>query len=521
MVKQAPSLGRLLIMVGFAFSCVAILLYLWLTFGGAVPLRAKGYRISVNFPNAVTLAQQADVRISGVTVGKVIKSEVDEQNGKIRGLTKVTLEIKRKYAPIAKDTRAVLRQKTLLGETYVELSPGHRGPKDDSTIHEGGSLPDGQVAETVQLDQIFRAFDPTTRKAFETWMQQQGVAFDGRGQDLNDALGNLTPFAENTDKLLAILNNQSVATRKLVRNTGVVFNALTARDGQLTDLITNSNRVFQTTAARDQQLAAAFRAFPTFEDQSRSIAVRLTQFANDANPLIDQLRPAARQLSPTLISAARLAPNLKSLFQDIDPLVAASKKGLPAIGTFLDQTRPVLAQIDPFLRDLNPFIDWLGLYKHEATAFFANSTAATEATFPLDSSKPGGASAHYLRTSNPVNPENLAVYPNRIASNRSNPYVAPLGYNKLATGLEVFGNYLCTNNPIPQVVNTQDPNNPGVGPPTPLLAPSTFALIQQFIYVNKPAAQLASPPCKAQAPLGSLLGQTGLYPHVNQAAPIK
>ena len=186
------------------------------------------------------------------------------------------------------------------------------------------------------------------------------MALLGRGQDLNDAIGNLTPFAENTNKVLAILNNQSVATRKLVRNTGVVFNALSARQDQLTELISNSNRVFQTTAERNQQLAAAFRAFPEFEDQSAALAVRLTKSANNANPLIDQLRPAARQLSPTLISASRLAPNLKGLFEDLDPLVQVSKKGLPAVGEFLDQTRPVLAQIDPFLRDLNPFIDWLG-----------------------------------------------------------------------------------------------------------------------------------------------------------------
>jgi phospholipid/cholesterol/gamma-HCH transport system substrate-binding protein len=519
MVKQAPSLGRLLIMVGFAFSCVAILLYLWLTFGGSVPLRAKGYRVKVAFPNAVTLADQADVRISGVTVGKVIKKQVVVQNGQLKPLTQVTIEVKRKYAPIAKDTRAILRQKTLLGETYVELTPGHRGPHDDNTIFDGGSLPNGQVAPTVQLDQIFRTFDPTTRQAFETWMQQQGVALGNRGQDLNDALGNLTPFAENTDKLLQVLNNQSVATRKLVRNTAVVFNALTSRGNQLAELITNSNRVFQTTADRDQQLAAAFRAFPDFEDQSRAVSVRLTKFANNANPLIDQLRPAARQISPTLISAAKLAPNLKGLFKDVGPLTKVSRKGLPAVGEFLDQTRPVLAQVDPFLRDFNPVIDWLGLYKHELTAFFANSSAATEATSAIDTTKPASGKAHYLRTSNPVNLENMAVYPERIGSNRSNPYNAPLAFNKLATGLEVFNSNLCTSNPIPQVVNTSDPNNPGVGAPTPLLAQSTFDLIQRFVYNNQPAAQLPHPACKVQAPLGSLLGQTGAYPHVNQAAP--
>jgi len=519
MQKQPPSLGRIVVMVGFAFSCIAILLYLWVTFGGAVPLRAKGYRVNVNFPEAVTLAEQADVRISGVNVGKVISKKVVVRNGRVEPLTAVTLELARRYAPIPKDTRAILRQKTLLGETYVELSPGNRsGPK----VADNGTLANGNVAPTVQLDEIFRAFDPQTRRAFQTWMQQQGTALAGRGQDLNDALGNLTPFAENLDKILAILRSQKDATSRLVRNTGTVFNALSERDDQLAQLITNSNRVFQTTAQRDKQLAAAFVAFPTFEDQSRAISVRLTKFANNANPLINQLRPAARQLSPTLVQTAKLAPNLRGLFREIHPLVQASKRGLPAVSSFLDSTRPVLAQVDPFLRNLNPFLDWVGLYKHEAAAFFALDVAATQATQKVCRNNvftctAGARDVHYLRTSNPVNPEALATYQKRIATNRSNPYFAPLGYKDLPTGLKVFGTYLCTTNPVPALVSTADPLTPGVGALTTLLPQSVFDQINKFFYGGNAPANVAAPPCKEQAPLGTLIGQTGKYPHVTEA----
>jgi hypothetical protein len=353
-------------------------------------------------------------------------------------------------------------------------------------------------------------------------MQQQGIALTARGQDLNDALGNLTPFAENLDKILAILRVQKQATSRLVRNTGVVFNALSERDGQLSQLISNSNRVFQTTASRDKQLAAAFVAFPTFEDQSRAISVRLTKFAKNTNPLINQLRPAARQLSPTLIAASHLAPNLRDLFREIPALVHVSKRGLPAVSTFLDQTRPVLAQVDPFLRNLNPFLDWVGLYKHEAAAFFALDTAATQATgkvcaTSVASCTAGSRSVHYLRTTNPVNPEALATYPKRIATNRSNPYFQPLGYNDLATGLKVFGSYLCTTNPVPTVVQTTDPLLPGVGALTTLLPQSTFALIDKFVYGGQPPGSVPAPPCREQAPLGNLIGQSGKYPHVTAA----
>src|SRR5205823_8957563 len=98
--------------------------------------------------------------------------------------TDVVLELDHQYVPIARDTHAVLRAKTLLGETYVELAPG---TKRSGTIRDGGRLARGNVAPTVELDEIFRTFDPKTRQAFQQWMVSQGRAFNGRGQDLNDA----------------------------------------------------------------------------------------------------------------------------------------------------------------------------------------------------------------------------------------------------------------------------------------------------------------------------------------------
>jgi len=498
MQKQAPSIGRIFVMVLFALSCFGILLYLWLVFGGPTPLKPQGYRFDVNLPEATQLAQEADVRISGVPVGRVKTKELDEDSD----TTSVVIELDSQYAPIPEDTRAVLRQKTLLGETYVELTPG---TKDGPMLPDGGRLNPGSVSPTVELDEIFRAFDAKTREAFRVWLDQQGRAFANRGEDINDALGNLAPFAEDTSKVLEILDRHERATQQLVRDTGEVFAALTERQGQLQQLIVNSNRLFDATASRDEELADTFRVLPTFLDEARLTTDRLTTFANDTNPLVTQLRPAARELSPTLISLAGLAPDLKAFFRDLDPLITVSKKGLPALEDFLNETTPLLAQIDPFLQQLNPILDYLGHYKHEITAFFANDVASTQATSrPLG----GDAPVHYLRTTNPVNPENLAAYPNRIATNRSNPYFEPLGYSKLKSGLEVLDDYYCTSNAVAPI-----------SPLASVLLPDDLRQqIQDFIYGGLSGGNVA-PPCKEQAPLGPrLTGTPGVYPHV-EAAP--
>src|ERR687885_542243 len=196
MQKAAPSLSRILIMVVFALSCFGLLLFLWLSFGGPIPLKPKGYRVQIAFPEATTLAQEADVRIAGVSVGKVRKLDLGDNR------TIATIELDKQFAPLRRDARAILRQKTLLGETYVELTPGH----SDKTIPENGRLGDAQVQDTVQLDEIFDALDPQTRAAFRGWQQELAKGIDGRGSDFNDALGTLPGFAADAQDVLAVLD---------------------------------------------------------------------------------------------------------------------------------------------------------------------------------------------------------------------------------------------------------------------------------------------------------------------------
>jgi phospholipid/cholesterol/gamma-HCH transport system substrate-binding protein len=487
--KQAPTLGRLLVMVGFALSCFGLLLFLWLAFGGPIPLKPKGYRFHASFGEATQLAKEADVRISGVSVGKV----KDIQTNKKTGRSDTTIELDQGYAPLPKDTKAILRQKTLLGETYVELSPGD---KARGTIPEDGILAASRVSPTVELDEIFRAFDAKTRDAFRVWMQQQAAGIKGRGRDLNDALGNLAPFAEDTSHILRILDSQEGAVRQLVANTGNVFDALSQRRGQLSGLITNSNRVFSTTASRNQELEAAFRALPTFEKESQVTLKRLTAFSKNTNPLVTQLRPAARQLSPTLKQLSALAPDAKALFRDIDPLVTASKTGLPATERFLDDLHPLLADFDPVLRQVNPILSFIGNYPRELTAFFANTVAATQAyAIP----KPG-VQLHYLRTMNPINPENFAVYPRRIGTNRPNPYAFPGAFNQLPQGMPAYETRQCSRG-TPTIVN----------PALDVLPQDLQDNIQYFAFGA--SSGVPAPPCKQQGKYTES-GETTQFPHV-------
>jgi phospholipid/cholesterol/gamma-HCH transport system substrate-binding protein len=357
-IKQAPSLGRIVAMVAFSLSCFGILVFLWLSFGGPVPLKPESYRVQVGFPEATTLAAEADVRMAGVNVGKVKTKELDRGGTR----TLVELELQEAYGPIPRNTLAILRQKTLLGETYVELSPGDgRGPM----LRDGGRLPDAQVEPTVELDEIFSAFDEPTRQAFRDWVAELSKAAEGGGaEDLNDSFGNLQGFAADGAELLGLLDEQELAVTRLVRNTGRVFGAINERDGALRELIVNSNDTFEALASRDDALAETFRIFPTFLDESKATLARLETFAGDTRPLVNELKAPADDLGV-------LAPDLRRLFRDLDPLIAASRRGVPALTRFLEGAEPVLEGLDGFLDELNPILAFMSYNQGHITNFLS------------------------------------------------------------------------------------------------------------------------------------------------------
>jgi phospholipid/cholesterol/gamma-HCH transport system substrate-binding protein len=441
MSKRAPSTTQLLVIVGFALSCFGILLFLWVTFGGPTPFRAQPYQIKVPFYEATQLAEQSDVRISGVNVGKVQSIDL-ASNGK---QALATVNIDDQYAPLPESTRAILRTKTLLGETYIELTPGSReGPE----LADGGSVPTANVAQSVQLDEIFRTFDKETRTAFQTWMQEGAVAINGQGQNLSYALGQFEPTFEEFDKLARILDTQRVAIGQLFRNGATTFRALRGREGELASLIRNSNTVFQTTARRDRDIEALFRAFPTFLDESKLTLARLERFSLNADPLFKQLVPAAEQLSPTLIAIAKLAPESKAFFEGLLPVIADAPTGFPALRKiFRDEFPPLLRASEPFLRNLNPILTGLKLYKHGVTSFFGNFAATLNARSVVENKR--GEKLHYLRLMGPINPETLSTYGTRLTINRNSAYSPPLWAKGLASGaLPGFDTRQCTSGAV-------------------------------------------------------------------------
>ena len=497
MNKQGPGVVRILAMVIFALTTIGVLMFLWISFGGPIPLAPKRYQLKIDFPEATTLAQEADVRIAGVTVGKVRQKKLDKRGA----ATTVTLDIDPEYAPIPKDSRAILRQKTLLGETYVELTPGNRrGP----TLADGSTLPRAQIEPTVELDEILRIFDPDTKKAFRDWVAESAQNIKGTGQDLNFALGNLAEFANSGAGVLSVLDSQHDAVGRLVRNTGEVFAALNQRYGQLHDLVVNSQHTFGALAAEKNALAATFSIFPVFLDESRATLNRLSAFSLNTRPLVNDLKPVADQLGPTFSDLGKVGPPLERLYNNLKPVIAASGKDLPQGARFLRGAIPLFHGLHQFLPELNPVLAYLNFQQDPTTHFFVNAGGATHSQ-PFGPGA-GGVPRYVLPFNGSIDDKSFGFEPGakpRPQWDRGTAYFAP-NYLRRAIPIGIEETFDCrpdhpNGNGTTDHVGRRNPVDTsampgGVQLPPCFVQPPSLYNHQRFVRLNRGDAPLVAAP---------------------------
>jgi hypothetical protein len=168
------------------------------------------------------------------------------------------------------------------------------------------------------------------------------------------------------------------------------------------------------------------------------------------------LRPATRDLAPTLRDVHALAPDLRRTFRDLDPLTRAAGTGLPAFTRTLHAVKPLLAQLGPFLMQLNPVLDYLGASQMEVTDFLSNGAAGVADTTATDTGV-----GHYLRQLGPEGLEAAAIWGRRLPTDRGNSYLKPLDLFPGPEGAKylIFPNYDC----LPTGGKAVEPEGDGIG----------------------------------------------------------
>ncbi len=413
MVTQAPKRSAVVAALAFALSCIGLMIFVWTQFGGTVPLGPQGYRVHALFKESGMLVAGADVRISGVAVGKVEKVEQ-------RGVDSyLTMDIRPQFAPLPRDVQAILREKTLLGEGYVALSTGTRsGPK----LADGGTIPPSHVQGTQALDQVLGSFDRPTQRDLQALLTGAGTALAGRGQDLNNAIGNLDPATTELTAVVGVLNEQQGDLRRLINGSATVLSTLGSRSADLQTLVRSGDGVLSATAARDTQVTETVDALPPFMSQLRTTLRTLNTTLGIARPSLDALAPVAPALPRALSGVIDLAPPAIRLLRAAPTLLADANTALPAVDRFATAFKPGVDALLPAVREVVPIINFISLYRQELVGAMGNLAADLQATAPA--ATPSG-SAQYLRFISEFGRESFFGQSVREPTTRDNAYYSP------------------------------------------------------------------------------------------------
>jgi virulence factor Mce-like protein len=318
------------------------------------------YQLKAELPNAASLVVGNEVRVGGTRVGAVsdIKAVVD-RNGHANAL--ITMQLERSIKPLSVDTTVLVRNRSILGLKYVQLTKGNasKGLADGATIPLRQARP-----RPVEFDEFLSTFDDPTRKAQQDNTREFGDGLAGRGADLNRFIESAAPLLREAQPALRNLSNPDTRLERLFRALGRTSALLAPVAEQQAQVFVNLNRTVKAFAdtARPylqesiEEGPAALRV-PTEEFPKQR------PFLRDSERLFADLRPAATALvtaakpiadaidagATTLPRSVAFNERAETTFRAIgtlssDPLASV---GLGDLTTIAELAYPTVSQLSP------------------------------------------------------------------------------------------------------------------------------------------------------------------------------
>jgi len=369
MTKVSNPAGKIIAILLLTLGAGVILAYYYVTAGGRLPLSGHLYTITAEVQDPQALLKHADVRAAGVKVGSVsnISNKVIGQDT----IAMVQMQLNGAIAPVYKDATVLIRQKTLVGENFVEITRGH---PQAGRVPDGGTLGLSQDLASVPLDEILNALTPAVRSEVRVDLQSLGAGVHHEGKHLNEFLGELQPTVYNGGVVFNVLGQQRAQVADVVAQTGTVMQALANRTQDLRTLVTATEQTAQAVASRDSALQASLIQLPPTLDQARTSVATLSGFAGLASPVISNLRVAVQNLGPVMRDLMPTAAAARRLFNDLPPFLkvdnplltsltkfsSAAKPAVPSIEALLSQVNPPLAYISPYYKEIGGFLENFG-----------------------------------------------------------------------------------------------------------------------------------------------------------------
>lgn len=275
---------------------------------GDLPLPGNGVSgdtitIEAEFDEALNLSQGAQVKVNGVSSGKV-------QSVEARDFKAVAVLEVRRSAEMRAEATARLRYTTPLGELFVEVTNPAEGTK----------LEDGAALSTAST---------STAPTVEDALSSASLLVNG---------GGLNQLQTVTDELNAALGGREDTVRELLDRANTFLGEANATTDEVDRALTALAAVSKVLAANRETIAAAITDFRPAAEVLRQntpgltrLLAKLERFSDTANGVVGETREEIlqmlRQVSPVLdefiASEPDLGPSLRALVKLNDGINAA------------------------------------------------------------------------------------------------------------------------------------------------------------------------------------------------------
>jgi phospholipid/cholesterol/gamma-HCH transport system substrate-binding protein len=363
---RIPKLGVAVLLIVVAIS-VALFVYLAGRFGGPAVRFSSQYRISATFPDTKQLAVRSDVAIRGVKVGQIERIVLHADSAD------VTFSIARRYAPIHRDATVQVGEKTLLGEAYLALDPGHT---QTGNLVSGAHLgPRSVLPASLEIDQALNALAPDARAHLKSMLETiaGGVRARSAPAQIGDTLTGLSQTTSELRRLTDVLQGQESDIASGVQDALVVLGQLGDRESEVRAIVSDARATLASLASRDTALQAGIAELPRLLSTARATLHDARPLLSDARPLLTQLRAAAPPLTAALEA---LPPVTRVASQAIAALPSFNDAAVPALSLLHDVlglADPVSFSLPPALRNLVTVARFLADRRDAFAAWFSNT----------------------------------------------------------------------------------------------------------------------------------------------------
>lgn len=310
------------------------------------------YTLEAEFVDADNIAPHAQVRLGGKIVGQVLNPRVDD------GKAIVDLQIDPKYKPLKSDSIIEVRPRSAVGVRYVDIQSGPSG----APLPEGARVPASQTRATRALDEVLGTFDPKTRVRTQQFLRELGTGLAGRGEDLNEALGEAPRTLRGTEDVLGAVAGRTDAAGNLVRGAAVAAtSAEPVREEIRLGFAPGAKALRPFSDSGGALQDTLDEAPPTLATVSGRLPT-VSRLVDELEGLAENARPALRAGPGAFTQASALLREARPGLVDADTTLRRADDAVIPTLVLLDTIKPVLPQLESTLDNAKPVVQRLGAY---------------------------------------------------------------------------------------------------------------------------------------------------------------